>query len=233
MELSKVWFYERFKRLDAIRVETHFGKGANTLGFSLSIGNDSENTFQFTLGIPFLFLLYLTIDFYPWKWWRNLLGKADDRDVIRIHFTDQYINLALWHDTYDWTKGEYNGLGYIKPWKDLLCGDFDLQCLSEEKIVLERPAVPHLGQPDGIPYAKWTITHVGEKVVWQRWYMRLWSKICPQVYHNFRVEPWFVAAFPGKNGDDHIHKLHVTTVDTAEEAVDYFNKRLTELQTRY
>lgn len=233
MELSKSWLYERFKRLQAIRVETHFGKKANTLGFGISMGRNSEDTFQFTLGIPLLFLMYFTVEFYPWNWWVKLLGKAKERDVIRIHLSDQYLDLALWHDTYDWTEGEYNGWYYIKSWKDLLCGDFRLEHLNASESTWERDAVPHLGEPNGIPEAKWSIISTMERVVWKRWYMRLWAKCRPDSYTTYKVTPLFTARFPGKNGDDHLVNLHVTTAETPREAIDQFNERLTYLQTRY
>lgn len=234
MELIKSWHYSRFKRLQSVRVESHFGWKANTLGFSLSCSRSTEDTFQFVLGIPLLFLLYLTVDFSPWKWWRRMLGKAPMREVIHIHLCNQYLNLALWHDIFDHTKGELNGFSYIKSWKDLLCGDFALVDEDEVWNIMDYPAVPHLHEPNGIQYAKWRITRTRIRVVWERWYMRLWSRVKPTRYTTYRVEPFFTAGFPGKNGaDDHLVYLNVTTVDTPEAAIDHFNERLTELQTRY
>lgn len=233
MELSKVWFYDSFKRLSAIRFESHFGKRAKTLGFSLSLGRDTEDTFQFMFGLPFLFLIYLTFNFQPWAWWMKALGKAKDRDIIRIHFCDQYINLALWHDTYDHTKGELNGWSYISTWKDVLCGDWFVDNKPMGQSVYEQAAVSHLDEPNGIRYAKWRVSMAATTVIYKRWYMRLWTKFRPQVYHTFCVVPLFDAAYPGKNGKDSLNYLSVTTVNTPKEAIDVFNERLTELQTRY
>lgn len=233
MEHFKTWFYDSSKRLHAIRVESHFGKRAKTLGFVLSFGRGSEDTFQFVLGIPFLFLIYLTFNFEPWKWWVKALGKANDRDIIRIHFCDQYINLALWYDTYDRTKGELNGWSYLSTWKEFICGDWFVESARMSESVVEHPAVPHLDEPNGIPYAKWSVLTSTDTIIYKRWYMRLWTKFRPQRHYAFHVEPFFNAAYPGKNGKDSLNYLHVTTVDTPEEAIDVFNQRLTELQTRY
>lgn len=233
MEAIKNWVFHRSKRLQRVGVEALFGWKANTLGFSLSFGRSTEGTFQITLGIPLLFLVYFTVDFQPWTWWVKALGKAQDRDIIRVQFAGMYINFALWYDTFDWTKGETNGWHYLNTWKDLLCGDHSLHGLGKSALVIERPAVAHLNEPNGLPHAKWVVTRIGEKVIWKRWYMRLWAKLRPQIYYNYCVEPRFEAGFPGKNGPDSLTKLHVTTVDTPEAAIDYFNQRLTELQTYY
>jgi hypothetical protein len=233
MQAIKHWYFERRKRLEQINFEAHFGKRADALQFSLSMGKDTEDAFQITFGIPFLFLVYLSIEFRPWKWWGKLLGKAYTRDIVRIHFGPEFISLALLADQFDWTKGQFNGLKYIKSWKEIFCGDFKLESLGMSGAYYKCDAVPHLGQPEGITDASWVVTRIGEQVVWKRWYMRIWSKFKPELRYSYRVKPNFKAAFPGKRGDDSLEFINVHDVNSAKEAINYFNKRLTEYQTRY
>lgn len=233
MEACKFWHFHKAKRLKQIRINCYFFKKAHALKLGISMGRGAEDNFVFTVGIPLLFNFYFGIDFVTWKWWDRLLGCARSRDIFEFSISHRVVELYIFKNSYGWTRGELNGFGYAKEWQEILLGDFDYDSHVQKRRNITRHACPHLGRPSGLLDARWVIRGTVRKVTWKRWYMRLWSKLFPKTEMVYHVTPLFKAAYMGKHAPEQLGYLYIHDATSAEDAVDKFNERLTELQTRY
>lgn len=204
---GRAWFY---LLRHSVNVEWHFGRRARMCHLHLDLSKHGDHNIMWSISIPFLFAIYLSIDGLRWK-------RLPEKDrTIGASFNDGSLRLALWDTSNEWSRGQ--------PWwwemtvnvPDLIFGSaaYSSREVSTQEV--------NVAMPEGNYPAKVMMFE-------STWKRPRWPR--PTVVLRADIEPVTPIPFPGKGEnswdmeDDAVHSM-TCSVSTPEEAAQVLRKSI-------
>lgn len=178
----------------------HFGTGQTSMYWKpetrnpwpcleLVISDDHENTVSLRFNIPFIFGLFVSVDYTQWNWVRTFLGRdSTGGRVFGFNTCDEFISLSLYRDDLGYRKRP--GWFFLCTWEELLKGSATY--LDEVIVGREQHCL------DTYPHAGYLTQELTLDVIKKR-HVTVYSRWTSKVFYRYEVVADVPSYYQGKS----------------------------------
>lgn len=194
---SASWERHARKGVWSVKIDWYLFSQAKTLSLMLGFGNNYAGSYQLSIGIPYLFLIYLRVKSTP-NWFTKWAGGDNIMGGRETGFSfGQLVNLRLMRYTDGWDTKKFNGWSYIKTWQEILTGDHSAELCGVRYCTTDGPLKRSKNHPNGLGYVLFHAKVETFRSTYARWYL-FWYH---PTYQRITLNPSTEIVVPGK-GDN-------------------------------